>query len=254
MKYRLQFSCRCGCTRRGGRRLMGDGFESVTEEILILVESHLPQKVPKEHAKIAIAIGWYIGISNSLRAAILLGRSGFGGECSPLLRYAIEHLVAIEWLAIIGDEAFTTLASAHKMWAETLEKAVAKTEGWELLTSELFEEIAAIEVSTAHADAKIKSKFDVAGQFDLYVSYLTETAYSHPTLLTANDYLRDDGHGNYLRLDNAESNALNTFSQRCSAIALFSAKAVASTLDSNDLNTGIHDLEIQLASLLSQTK
>lgn len=233
---------------------MGDGFDSLTEEILTLVESHMPEKISKEHANIATAVGWYIGISRSLGAVLLLGRSGFGAECSPMLRYAIEHLVAIEWLGIKGDEAFSTLTLAHKKWAETLEKALVKTEGWELLTSEIFEETAAIEVSTAHADAKIKSKFDVAEQFDLYVSYLSETANSHPTLLTASDYLKDDGQGSYLRLENAENGAPDTLSQRCSAVALFSAKAIASILDSNDLNAGIDALEIRLASLLSQAK
>lgn len=230
---------------------MDRDLEEIIREILALMHSHEPTQIPPSDLGFVCGIGWSVSIRRTIEAILILDAAGSAGETSPLVRLAIEHLVSIEWLITNGQKGFDWLATEHQKWGERMKNAVAKTEGWDSITPEIFEELASVPIPTSGLDGHVKSKFETVGKVDLYVSYLSETTYSHPTVNSSNNYLTKDPAGNYIPLDKARSEGLGTLSARCVVVALFGARAMANLIASKEMNRKLDEVEQKIVKLIS---
>lgn len=233
---------------------MDKDLDALTREILDLMHSHTPAKIPANDLGLICGIGWSVLIRKTIEAILILDATGYAGESSPLVRQAVEHLVSIEWLNANGKKGLDWLMAEHKMWAERLKKAIAKTEGWDSITPDIFEKLAAVSVPASGLDGHVKMKFETVGKVDLYVSYLTETNFSHPTLNSANNYLDTDLKGNYIPLEKARSEGLGTLSARCVVVAFFGARAMANLIRSDEMAGKLNEIEQRMVASLSSNR
>lgn len=91
-----------------------------------------PMNVPWETAEASTpAYGWWVRVVRTADAIRVLHGSGHAGEASPLLRTAMEHLLALQWLAAERDTVASVINHDWKQWCQKFASQVAQSE-WNL--------------------------------------------------------------------------------------------------------------------------
>jgi hypothetical protein len=156
-------------------------------------------------ATTAVAWGWLVRIIRTGESAILLARNRLGPESAPLIRSIIEHAIRLAYAADVGPEAIEVGLRERSRSLQKLKKA--QSSGWALppqqltdiewMQAEASEEYRHLD-SFAHL-AHVVNRLPSLGK--LYMAWLLETQFSHPTLISAQGYFEreEDSHTITLR-------------------------------------------------------
>lgn len=208
-----------------------DPFVDLFREIVVLWGSApSPQTVPfgdggrsrwTAAATTAVAWGWLVRVIRTGESAILLARHGLGPESAPLVRSVIEHSIRLAYAAHAGSEVIEVGLRERSRSLEKLKKA--QSSGWPLpaeqlndiewMQAEANEEYKHLD-SFAHL-AHVVKRIPSLGQ--LYMAWLLETQFSHPTLISAQAYFEreDDSHAITLRTRAKEEQDNRVAAQVC---------------------------------------
>ena len=140
-----------------------------------------------------LAHGWYLRCHRGALALVVLGNAGFAEEASPLRRSIIEHVVALQWLAVEGDRVLDTVARAHADSSQKVRDAVA-TAGWTSISLKEADEATASAAADDRDPAndylqKFASRARRYSDAHTMVEYLAECGRSHPSYESAICYL-----------------------------------------------------------------
>lgn len=182
-----------GFPGNGGDPQLNPYLPLVQELLALFPALEIQQVRPKYRKIVDIAQGWYTHVENGCRAVLLLEDEGLALEAAPIRRSVIEHTVALKWLVHDGEKIIPTLQRSAKYGWDKLGKANTEA-GWQPLDPagmKALEDIASradprtdfLSQFTARAD-RLKLTHDK-------VTYLHETAYSHPSIESANLYRVD---------------------------------------------------------------
>lgn len=136
-----------------------------------------------------LAHGWYLRCHRGVMAISLLGNAGFAEEASPLRRSVIEHVVALQWLAVEGNRILDTVARAHADSSQRVRDAV-ETAGWTSISLEDADE-AIVSAAADERDPANDHLQKFAARARRYsdahtmVEYLVECGRSHPSYESA---------------------------------------------------------------------
>src|SRR5258708_2707914 len=72
-----------------------------------------------------LAHGWYLRCHRGIESVLLLDAAAHAEEASPIRRSIIEHVVALRWLAAVGDKILDTVARGHARETKRRGDAVA---------------------------------------------------------------------------------------------------------------------------------
>lgn len=135
-----------------------------------------------------VAHGWYTAVRRWARAALVLEDAGFGHEAAPLRRSMIEHALAIHWLVAAPVDALTALARSSQLIAQKMQAAM--DDQW-TVPAEVFDAIRSVEFAPSAEDRNLHftSLAKRFSQDNLYVAWLHESQYCHPSLVSAQAYL-----------------------------------------------------------------
>lgn len=187
-----------------------DPFVDLFQKIVsVWAAAPTPQTVPygdgdrskwTSAATTAVAWGWLVRVIRTGESAILLARNHLGPESAPLIRSIIEHAIRLAYAAHAGSEVVEVGLRERSRSLEKLKKA--QSSGWPLppeqlididwMQAEASEEYKHLD-SFAHL-AHVVKRLPSLGQ--LYMAWLLETQFSHPTLISAQSYFQreDDSH------------------------------------------------------------
>ncbi|PNH86111.1 hypothetical protein CXZ05_03140 [Arthrobacter sp. AFG20] len=156
-----------------------------------------------------LAWGWLQRTLRNGEAAIKLEKSGYGSECAPLLRSALEHAMRLVW-ADAGGGKFVEVAMLAKKHTSNRMLA-AQHDGWR------FERAIADQLQQ-YADAPTdafkglndfthlkhaidKSPEEIKDRLkSMYLAWLAYTAASHPSIDSAEPYIDKKPGSNYMAL------------------------------------------------------
>lgn len=225
-------------------------LRDVLDELLNLTNDGL--RTVTTAGQLAVTHAWFVRSVDMIRAALLLLDQGLGSAVHPLVRSAMEHGVGMLWLREAGDEGLGGLSNAHRQWAKNVQGAIAlaNTEGFQpgrrAWSSELDEVIARIEAQEQEQDVpgawNIAKRFRIAEQFDLYVAWLSETASSHATQVSATPYLQF-GNGKVHLLRSPQEPDTDEVLNRCAVVALIAFRAMGEALASDYWRASVDRLE-----------
>lgn len=231
------------------------------DELLDLARDSVRTTTADPH--FALMQAWFTRCVDTLQGVLVLYDTGRGQVSQPLLRCAIEHAVAMVWLGELGGDALLAVARSHQRWAANVKRATDAAnrlearpgrENWSADLDAVFEELAGQELpeGSLPGEWKIDKKFQVAHAFDLYVAWLSETGYSHPTQISAGPYLREKD-GRYLLLTEPRS-AGDTVVIRCTAVAVIAFRAMGEALGSAVLKARVDQLDDELTVAFQAAK
>jgi hypothetical protein len=168
------------------------GYEPILNEALALYSSNIlgGQRFREGWRGVGhLAHGWYLRCHRGALAVVLLGDAGFAEEASPLRRSVIEHVVALQWLAVEGDGILDTVARAHADNSQRVRDAVESARWTSISLEEADEAIASAAADERDPANDYLQKF--AGRARRYsdahtmVEYLVECGRSHPSYESA---------------------------------------------------------------------
>lgn len=180
----------------------GAALEAIAQDVIGAFDTasgpdpvFVPQVSPAALAEVeavAVVFGWTTRIVRTAEAALLLVRSGSGGEIAPLMRSMIEHTVALAWLVDQRGVAFQALVRQRSEQARRMKEA--QEVGWDLGEEAGRHLQQAIDIET-DADSRYvdyllhtRSQASKYGHGSMYQAWLSETWSSHPTIASAQPY------------------------------------------------------------------
>lgn len=147
-----------------------------------------------------IAHGWVMRVVRTCDAVMLLQRSELGTESWPLRRAALEHTIALRWVAAVGDEAVDVVNRVHAKSSEKRQEAQASA-GWISATWSIWAETAENAIratgnlSESHMLTNVTARMEKYGHPNDLAAWLIETANSHPGWSSAATYWDPAGKG-----------------------------------------------------------
>src|SRR5437588_11234405 len=147
------------------------------------------QAPTERQSAVLLGYGWWVRVLRTAAATDRLHQGGFGHEASPLVRTVVHHAAALVRLAKDPDEVIEAVEYQHRQKAQKF-AAGAITGQWDLSGVTGLPEKPK---GPAPAGLVYLEKFEKLchdmGLSDVYVSYMIESAYLHPTANGADVYL-----------------------------------------------------------------
>lgn len=140
-----------------------------------------------------IAHGWIMRVVRTCDAVMLMQRSELATESWPLRRAALEHTIALRWVAAVGDEAVDVVNRVHARSSEKRQEAQASA-GWTNATWSIWAETAedamkaTRNMSESHMLTNVSARMEKYGHPNDLAAWFIETANSHPGWSTAAPY------------------------------------------------------------------
>lgn len=163
--------------------------------LFALVETLGSFEVPYEQrVPFAVGFGWWMRIVRTAEGIRLLHEAGLSQEASPLLRTLLHHTAALEWLRLFPEEALDAPREEHEQRRHDLADHALRRE-WELTGLNLGERPTKKKLDGLRYLREFEKMSEQVGATNLYVAYKLESAYAHPSGLSADTYvqLADDG-------------------------------------------------------------
>lgn len=140
-----------------------------------------------------LAHGWYMRVLRTSASVMLMREYGFCAESWPLRRAALEHVIALRWLAEKGEDAIDVVVRAHGESSRRRQESLRAAD-WGAADWDVWE--AVIEgakthtgnVSESHILTNMKARVEKYGHPSDMASWLIETHHSHPGWVTAQPY------------------------------------------------------------------
>jgi len=173
---------------------MTDTWEGILNELRSLYPDDREIVLKESHVRVThLAHGWYMRVQRSCEGVMVLREAGLGAEAWPMRRAALEHVLALKWLAEKGNEATDVVIRSHSESARKPQDAGAKagsiSAGWPIW-SEVKEDGEAATGNMTENNMLFNvrercAKYGLAGD---YASWLLETNHSHPGWETSSPY------------------------------------------------------------------
>jgi hypothetical protein len=107
-----------------------EGYEPLLVEMLPMYRAHVePGHVSLREGcqrSAFLGHGWFLRCQRGIEALLLLGDAGYAEEASPLRRSIIEHVVALRWIAVKGDDILPTVARGQAWSAQKRRDSAAE--------------------------------------------------------------------------------------------------------------------------------
>lgn len=147
------------------------------------------QRVP-----FALGFGWWMRILRTAEGICLLHEAGLSQEASPLLRTLLHHTAALEWLRLFPDEVLDALREEHEQRRHDLADHATRRD-WEFSGLNLGQRPEKKKLDGLRYLREFEKMCDHVHATNLYVAYKLESAYAHPSGLSADTYIQlgDDG-------------------------------------------------------------
>jgi hypothetical protein len=136
----------------------------------------------------ALGFGWWMRIVRTAEGICLLYDAGLSQEASPLLRTLLHHTAALEWLRLFPEEVLDALREEHEQRRHDL-AAHATRRDWELTGLDLGQRPEKKKLEGLRYLREFEKMCDHVGATNLYVAYKLESAYAHPSGLSADTYI-----------------------------------------------------------------
>jgi hypothetical protein len=140
-----------------------------------------------------LAHGWFTRVRRTCDAVLLMQRSGLATESFPLRRAALEHTLALRWVAEVGNEVLDVVVRAHAHGSTKRQQAQAAA-GWPSATQAVWNDIvedaarATGNVGESHILTNLTARVEKYGSPNDLAAWLIETGRSHPGWFTAEPY------------------------------------------------------------------
>lgn len=143
--------------------------------------------VPKQRrVSFAVGFGWWLRTLRTADGIRLLHEAGLSQEASPLLRTILHHTGALEWLRLHPEEVIEALQEEHVQRQHDLAGQAARRD-WDLAGLDLGQRPQ--KQKGLQYLRKFEEMCEHIGVGNLYVAYKLESAYAHPSALSADVYL-----------------------------------------------------------------
>jgi hypothetical protein len=154
---------------------------------------------PQNRAAI-VGWGWFFLIKDQIRAVLLLHREGCCAAAAPNRRSAVEHTMALLWLADEGDsvvDVFNRGLQKDQIQLANMLRAAEMTDTMQSAAYAVLEATVAAAVPP-HPDErlrKIDHLFQAYEVHGLRAYYQVESRFAHPSMSGAQTYFRDEEDG-----------------------------------------------------------
>ena len=178
--------------------MLDDSWDQVATDLLDVYPTDRRLVLKESHRRIThVAHGWFMRIRGSCLAVFLLRDSGLAAEAWPMRRAALEHVLALQWLAEQGDDARDVVVRTHGESSRKRQEAAAKagwlSAGWPVWSEVRADAEAAVgNASESHMLANVRERCRRYGLPGDYAAWLIETNNSHPGWETASPYVQPD--------------------------------------------------------------
>lgn len=169
----------------------GTPLQCIIDDFFGLYDSSTSIDVAPDHVKSGIfAHGWYTAVRRTARACLVLAADGYEHEAAPLRRSMIEHALALHWLADASDAAVDALLRAHQNRLQKMREPMSAGD-WSV-PIDVLDSFLDAQVPSSPEDRYLAFKHlcDRYEQPALYVAWLTETAFCHPSYSSAVAYTK----------------------------------------------------------------
>ena len=145
--------------------------------------------VPHEHrVSFAVGFGWWMRTLRTAEGVRLLHQAGLSHEASPLLRTILHHTGALEWLRLHPEEVIEALREEHVQRRHDLAGQASRRD-WDLSGVDLGQPPPKQKLDGLRYLRNFEKMCDHVGIGNLYVAYKVESAYAHPSALSADTYI-----------------------------------------------------------------
>jgi hypothetical protein len=150
-----------------------------------------------------LGYGWWVRVLRSAEAIRFLHVRGFDHEASPLLRTVLHHTAALDWLRTDPAAVLEAVSWDHGTRRQKL-YLKARSREWDL---------SAIRMGppprTPRPDAvdyldRFEKLADLLGAPNMYVAYMVESAFVHPSGLSSDTYVDEVDGAVVLRITSKE--------------------------------------------------
>lgn len=164
--------------------------EQSIQRVVDFQQSLTQLQVPGERTRAgALGYGWWLRCVRTGAAINKLRNEGFGHEASPLVRTVLHHVAALAWLRLDPEEVLAAVVFDHQQRRQHLgQKALARE--WDL---------AGMKLGPPPNKSDRPANLDLLKLFErmcerikapnLYVAYLVESGYVHPSGVSADTYV-----------------------------------------------------------------
>lgn len=141
-------------------------------------------------AAVLLGYGWWIRALRTSDAIRLLHENQLDHEASPLLRTLSHHAAAIVWLRQDPDEAVAAVSFEHQIRRQKLyQKAHARS--WDLSAVTMGSPPSGARTPGAEFLDRFEKLATRIGAPNMYVAYMLESSYAHPSGAGSDVYVDD---------------------------------------------------------------
>lgn len=164
------------------------GLEALTNLILSGATDHAPP--PEQLRPFIVGWGFLAALHRQAAAVVVLHRAGLGHEAAPNRRLMVEYVAKLQWLVRDGDAAVESMNRAHQ-FAHSKLREVADAGEYQ------YDAEAADAVRDAVIPSSSTDQFNITSKLlerlggGLPQSWLSETQFSHATLVAAGRFYND---------------------------------------------------------------
>lgn len=137
-----------------------------------------------------LGYGWWLRVVRSSDAIRVLHDSGYDHEASPLLRSVLHHAAALEWLRLTPEQVIEAVSYEHQVRRRKLyQKAMNRQ--WDVASMRIGPPPAAPRPASLELLERFERLADVVGAPNMYVAYMLESGYAHPSGIGSEVYVDD---------------------------------------------------------------
>lgn len=137
-----------------------------------------------------LGYGWWLRVIRSSDAIRVLHESGHDHEASPLLRTVLHHAAALEWLRLAPEQVVEAVSYEHQVRRRKLyQKAMSRQ--WDLASIRIGPPSAAPRPASLDLLERFEKLADRVGTPNMYVAYMLESGYAHPSGIGSDAYVDD---------------------------------------------------------------
>jgi hypothetical protein len=183
-------------------------YEPILTELLtlypaLLATGSLPPTKPPHRKVPHIAHGWFMRVQRGVEAILQLDEIGYATEAVSISRSVIEHVLALKWLAVEGNNVTDTIARAHANFATRLRNASATAEWRSVNIPEIEAAIDSVQADLRDASndylMTFRRRLERYGDVHSLPEYITTCERLHPSYESAMTYV--DQPSNHARHD-----------------------------------------------------
>jgi hypothetical protein len=169
-------------------------FVALYEELRAVYPADVALDFKPSHCRVThIAHGWYMRVLRSTEGVLLMREAGLSGESFPLRRAALEHVLALRWLAEKGNDAADVVIRMHGETSKRRQQASSEA-GWVSANFKVWDEVAQdAQAATANVSennilTNMTERTAKYGHPTDMAAWLLETNNSHPGWSTVSPY------------------------------------------------------------------